>query len=92
MPKYRQTSAGLVPHDLPRHLQPHRAWRHGARWQKWRRAVLADEPCCRECGDTSLPAVVDHIVRVADGGAMWERSNLQRLCRSCASKKTARGE
>jgi 5-methylcytosine-specific restriction endonuclease McrA len=88
MPKYRQTSAGLVPHDLPRHLQPHRAWRHGARWQRWRRAVLADEPCCRYCGSTEGRAYVDHIVAVADGGPIFERSNLQRLCGPCHGAKT----
>jgi 5-methylcytosine-specific restriction endonuclease McrA len=36
--------------------------------------------------------VVDHIIRVADGGPVFARSNLQRLCPSCAGQKTARGE
>jgi HNH endonuclease len=91
-PKYRVTSAGLVPYDQPRRFDSHRAWRHGARWQRWRKAVMSEEPCCRECGSTSLPAVVDHIVRMADSGAQFERANLQRLCRPCAGKRTARGE
>jgi len=54
--------------------------------------VLSEEPRCRVCGDESLPAVVDHIVRVADGGPIVERSNLQRLCRRCHGLKTGRGE
>lgn len=34
-------------------------------------------------------AQVDHVTPVADGGAMWDRRNLQSLCVGCHESKTA---
>ncbi|MEZ4714287.1 MAG: HNH endonuclease signature motif containing protein [Caldilineaceae bacterium] len=52
---------------------------------------LRAHPVCVSCaaqGMTTEATEVDHIVRKADGGAdAWE--NLQALCKSCHSKKTA---
>ena len=56
-------------------------------WDKIRAAQLAREPRCRSCG---APArVVDHIVAKQKGGTDAS-GNLQSLCRSCHSSKTAR--
>jgi 5-methylcytosine-specific restriction enzyme A len=34
--------------------------------------------------------VVDHVVPLKDGGARFDRANLQPLCVSCHNRKTAR--
>lgn len=55
-----------------------------------RRMVLSQEARCRLCGGGGTNAdIVDHIRSLAEGGTD-ERSNVQRLCRSCSASKTAR--
>lgn len=61
------------------------------RWQRLRRMVLAQQPFCVACereGRVTPATDVDHIVPLADGGRD-EWSNLQPLCHSCHSRKTA---
>jgi 5-methylcytosine-specific restriction protein A len=36
------------------------------------------------------PLIADHIIEIADGGALLDRSNVQCLCRPCHARKTAR--
>jgi 5-methylcytosine-specific restriction protein A len=48
--------------------------------------VLAAEPLCRHCSRPGLD--VDHIIPLASGGTN-DRNNLQVLCHSCHSSKTA---
>lgn len=64
------------------------------RWRKLRRMVLAAQPLCADCqthGRTTLATDVHHIVAKKDGGTdAWD--NLQALCHSCHSRRTARGE
>lgn len=48
---------------------------------------LADGRCA-VCG--ARASVVDHKVRLADGGQPFAQSNLQALCRYCSISKTAR--
>ena len=70
--------------------QPDRRKR-GRAGQRDRQQVLDDEPLCREClklGLTTPSAVVDHIVRLADGGSD-ERDNKQGLCKPCHDAKSA---
>lgn len=56
-----------------------------SRWFKLRRMVLNDNPFCVMCG--SLATDVDHV----DGNRKNDAGeNLQSLCHSCHSKKTAR--
>jgi hypothetical protein len=59
---------------------------YGANWQKLRLMVLAAEPLCRHCSRPGLD--VDHILPLASGGTN-DRNNLQVLCHSCHSAKTA---
>lgn len=57
------------------------------RWRALRRRVLAEQPLCADgCGQ--LAVEVDHVKPVEDGGAMWERANLQGLAHACHSRKT----
>ncbi len=60
---------------------------YGKRWQKLRLMILAREPLCRMCGRAATE--VDHIMPLSRGGDDLEE-NLQALCRSCHSRKTAK--
>lgn len=55
------------------------------RFMVWQR----DQKCC-QCGMPLSPseADCDHITPVALGGAYWDYSNLQTLCRACHAQKT----
>lgn len=63
-------------------------WKH----QKARKALLNDEPLCRECTKhkrVNIATIADHIVPLAEGGAQG-RANLQPLCTDCSNAKTLR--
>lgn len=47
---------------------------------------------CAGCGHVVAEMEIDHIVRPLTDADFYNRSNLQALCASCHSKKTARGE
>lgn len=52
-------------------------------WKRTRAAHRQQEPLCRECmkaGVTRLGDMVDHIVRIRDGGNPTDPSNLQTMC------------
>lgn len=62
------------------------------RWKKLRDAILQETPLCVLCGHLGrvVPATdVDHILPVKNGGEPFDRANLQPLCHSCHSRKTA---
>jgi 5-methylcytosine-specific restriction enzyme A len=66
---------------------------YDTRWRTLRLHVLAREPLCRSCRARGLikrASEVDHIVPIRAGGARYDKSNLQPLCRSCHSAKTMR--
>lgn len=55
---------------------------------------LRREPLCRECwvhGRVTEATQVDHIVPLAEGGTN-DPDNLQSLCHSCHSRKTAKAQ
>jgi 5-methylcytosine-specific restriction protein A len=59
------------------------------RWRILRRSVLADQGLCQTEGCRALAWHVDHVIPLRDGGAAWDRDNLQALCVGCHSRKTA---
>lgn len=61
------------------------------RWARLRLQVLRrDGYRCQAPGCGRAGALeVDHRLPLAAGGAMWDTSNLQSLCRSCHIAKTA---
>jgi len=58
------------------------------RWKRLRLQQLSTEPLCRVCRRPA--SQVDHIKPVADGGEPWSLENLQSLCATHHSQKTAR--
>lgn len=63
------------------------------RWTKLRLIVLQREPLCRECMKNNIvtqATEVDHIIAKRNGGKD-SFDNLQSLCKSCHSMKTASG-
>ena len=68
------------------------AVRQSSRWKHLRLVVLRAEPCCRPCvarGTTTAATEVDHIIALVDGGAPFERANLQPVCSPCHHAKSA---
>lgn len=64
-----------------------------ARWRRCRAQVLKLNPLCVYCkliGRVTTATDVDHITPLSKGGAMWDQSNLQALCKSCHGSKSAR--
>jgi len=62
---------------------------YGSNWRKLRKMILASNPMCVAEGCNEPATDVDHIIPKAKGGRD-EYDNLQGLCRSCHSKKTAK--
>jgi 5-methylcytosine-specific restriction protein A len=60
---------------------------YGANWRKIRAAHLKKHPLCVVCGEPATN--VDHIIPLAKGGTNAS-SNLQSMCHSCHSRKTAK--
>jgi len=87
-----------APHAVARaHTRPNRdvrKWYYHVRWSHLRRAVLCDAAyTCAACGTIQADLAVDHIVKHEGNPELfWNRANLQALCVSCHSQKTARGE
>ena len=57
-------------------------------WKRIRKRVLNTEPFCRSCMK-AYATEVDHIKPLKEGGT-HDLSNLQPLCKSCHSRKTAK--
>ena len=71
---------------------PSKAKQYDERWRRLRKLVIHREPLCRQCkkeGRLTLATEVDHIIPLAQGGTN-ELDNLQPLCHSCHSRKTAK--
>lgn len=67
---------------------------YGSRWQKARKAYLAQHPLCVHCeaeGRVTPATDLDHIVpHKGDMRLFWQTSNWQPLCKPHHSAKTAR--
>lgn len=70
-----------------RNRRPNTRQAYGPQWPRVSREFLEAHPECVICGKRSSHA--DHIIPVARGGAVLDWSNLQSLCRSHHSRKTA---
>jgi 5-methylcytosine-specific restriction protein A len=66
---------------------------YDARWRKLRLWFLNTHPLCAECGRKGIltaASVVDHVIpHKGDQQLLYDQNNLQSLCVSCHSRKTA---
>ena len=58
-------------------------------WRKFRAIVLKKFPICQKVNCGSPSRHVDHKIALRKGGAGLEWSNVEALCHSCHSRKTA---
>lgn len=68
---------------------------YGGAWQRRRKAFLATNPICVHCLAREIirPATdVDHVIPHRGNKDLFDNGELAALCRSCHSRKTARGE
>lgn len=80
--------------DQQRQNDPHRKLRAGSQWRRTREFVLARDPICCDC-HREASVEVDHIIMARLWCATltndyYDTNNLQGLCHSCHSRKTAR--
>ena len=71
---------------------------YGRRWQKARLEYLSEEDnaLCRDCSERGEVKAADQIHHIkahrGDSELFWNQDNWMPLCRSCHSKRTAKGE
>ena len=71
---------------------------HGWKWRTFSDQYKKDNHMCAECkrqGKYRFGRTTDHIVPVRSGGALWDDSNLQNLCKTHDDEKRnkeSRGE
>lgn len=81
----RQTRAA----PLPSEGGVGRAFYQTKEWADFRSAIISERGRrCEKCGAVG-PVLADHIQEIRDGGAVYERRNIQLLCAPCHNKKTA---
>jgi 5-methylcytosine-specific restriction enzyme A len=84
---------GTLPQRNSAEHRPHAAQRgYDALWRKLRVIYLREHPLCVHCqqhGMIVAATEVDHIIAKRNGGSN-DDDNLQALCKSCHSKKTAK--
>ena len=75
------------------HIPEHQRMYNSARWKRMRKAQLTREPWCKGCleqGVCTVATDVDHITPHRGSERLfYDAENLQSLCRSCHSRKTA---
>ena len=62
-------------------------------WRNTRKRKLEKNPLCEQCeaqGIVTPATVVDHIIRVKDGGNGFDEANLQSLCKPHHDSKSGR--
>jgi hypothetical protein len=63
---------------------------NSARWQRLRESVLARQPLCRHCQERGIVEPATDVDHVSGDPSDNRLENLQPLCHSCHSIKTAR--
>lgn len=70
-----------------------RSGKYGRRWRRFRLVWLSEHPWCVECErerKLTLASEVDHIDPLQEGDEVCDPGNVQSLCKTHHSRKTAR--
>jgi 5-methylcytosine-specific restriction endonuclease McrA len=87
--QHRRTQDRAWEQRTHRETQPHREVYKNFQWLKLKAQVRLEEPFCRVSTCANPTTDIDHIIAVQDGGAPFDRNNLQGLCKQHHSEKTA---
>jgi len=88
----------IKPYWIPKR-KPHKrlidnsTFYNSTKWRKFAIDYKNKNPLCVECDSREIasPAqVADHIIRIIDGGAKFDESNIQSLCNKCHNSKSGR--
>ena len=92
MPKLNTIRERPMWHDKPaafgRMGADHSALYNSRRWRVFSERFKCDNPLCCVDGCNQPAAYTDHITPIAEGGAIWDRANLQALCVHHNASKT----
>ena len=85
---YRDCGALVTSGYCPTHQRKVEAQRgsstqrhYDRRWRKFRSAVLFRRPLCEaSCGCERPATELHHVIRLEDGGALFDEDNVQALC------------
>ena len=60
-------------------------------WRKLSKEMRINNPKCNACSQFKSISnlVLDHIIPINQGGAIWDKRNLQVLCGTCHNAKSA---
>ena len=61
------------------------------KWQKLRKIYYSNNPLCENCllhNAVVKGVIVDHVIEINDGGAVYDYNNLRTLCISCHNTTT----
>ena len=98
MPRIEKKKRAYEPGRQPAAVQPASTYGrderyHTPAWRQLRLTILEREPICRTCryvDRISRATQIDHIRPVTAGGDFYDAENLQPLCASCHSSKSAK--
>ena len=98
MPRIEKKKRAYEPGRQPAAVQPASTYGrderyHTPAWRQLRLVILEREPICRSCryeDRISRATQIDHIRPVTAGGNFYDAENLQPLCASCHSSKSAK--
>ena len=86
-------STRMRPRKTPTDPEVVRRMRSSGRYQRWRSAILRNEPLCRSCAEAGFTVAAEHIDHIEPAHLVPERfrnrDNVQLICRDCHESKTA---
>ena len=93
-PKSGSVYLAKITQELKARETHHKEVYNTAAWRKLRQVIFTGQPVCISKGCTQAANTLDHIKPMTEGGASWDRKNLQGLCKAChdvkSRKETAR--
>ena len=76
----KATRPSYLPEAPKKPLSPHYALYNSKRWRRYSRRFRTTCAVCDAEGRTVAAAVVDHVVPLSQGGAVWDERNHMGMC------------